>query len=188
MRMFTLYRSDDETGISGTGTVAEGIEFSDGRVAIRWCVGDNKSTTLFDTIESVEVIHGHGGKTTVQWADEAGADESEHVLEMHDWCAHDFEMRWDEENVFPFIEDEDAYGIYGWGHHDKALFAALVNRYDLVSAGLDPEDCTYTAGDVKHLYAVPHPGNPEERFTWKIDGRPVTVDDENAFALTLLTR
>lgn len=70
MRSFTLYRIEDETGISGTGTVAEGIQFSDGRVVMRWMVGHNGSTVLFDNIEGVEAIHGHGGKTIVRWEDE----------------------------------------------------------------------------------------------------------------------
>lgn len=68
MRTFTLQRSEDETGVSGTGTVAEGVEFSDGRVALRWIVGDHKSTVVWDSIECVTAIHGHNGKTKVQWA------------------------------------------------------------------------------------------------------------------------
>lgn len=64
-RKFTLIRSEDETGFSGTGKVAEGIEFSDGVIALRWMVGVHQSTVLWDDIESVEAIHGHGGKTKV---------------------------------------------------------------------------------------------------------------------------
>lgn len=33
---FVMYRGGDETGVSGTGPVLEGIIFSDGRVSIRW--------------------------------------------------------------------------------------------------------------------------------------------------------
>ena len=65
MRMFRLVREVDETGISGTGVVAEGIEFSDGRVALRWQTGDHNSTVIWDSIESVRAIHGHGGLTQV---------------------------------------------------------------------------------------------------------------------------
>lgn len=35
-RRFHLVRDDDETGISGTGVVAEGIEFSNGMCAACW--------------------------------------------------------------------------------------------------------------------------------------------------------
>ena len=35
-RAFVLQRNEDETGVSGTGIVAEGVEFSDGTVALRW--------------------------------------------------------------------------------------------------------------------------------------------------------
>lgn len=66
MRMFVLERLEDVSGISGTGTVAEGVEFSDGRAAVRW-LGATSSTELWDNIAAVEAIHGHGGKTVVQW-------------------------------------------------------------------------------------------------------------------------
>lgn len=65
MKLFILQRDEDETGVSGTGVVAEGIEFSDGRVALRWCVGEHRSTVAWDSIEAVRAIHGHDGKTKV---------------------------------------------------------------------------------------------------------------------------
>lgn len=66
MRTFILRRDVDETGISGTGIVAEGIEFTDGRVAMRW-ITSPASTAIYDDINAVEVIHGHGGQTRVEW-------------------------------------------------------------------------------------------------------------------------
>jgi hypothetical protein len=33
--MFMLRRTEDVSGLSGTGMVAEGVEFTDGRVAMR---------------------------------------------------------------------------------------------------------------------------------------------------------
>lgn len=72
MRTFHLQRDEDETGISGTGIVAEGIEFSDGKVALRWCAGEHRSTVLWDSIASVEAIHGHEGKTRVVFAKREG--------------------------------------------------------------------------------------------------------------------
>lgn len=67
MRMFVLQRDEDETGVSGTGIVAEGIEFSDGTVMLRWIVGEHKSSVVWETIDDVEAIHGHDGKTQIQW-------------------------------------------------------------------------------------------------------------------------
>ncbi|UAK38388.1 hypothetical protein K8O93_00885 [Gordonia bronchialis] len=67
MRTFTLERGTDVTGISGTGTVAEGIQFSDGTVALRWCVGEHRSTVVWGDIDGVLAIHGHDGATQVVW-------------------------------------------------------------------------------------------------------------------------
>lgn len=69
MRRFILNRIEDETGISGTGTVVEGVLFSDGKVAMRWIVGEHRSTVVWDSIEAVEEIHGHGGRTVLEWVD-----------------------------------------------------------------------------------------------------------------------
>lgn len=68
-RRFHLVRDEDETGISGTGIVAEGIQFSDGRCVLRWTT-TTSSTGYYDTILHVEHLHGHNGKTRVVWVDE----------------------------------------------------------------------------------------------------------------------
>ena len=65
MRTFVLHRNEDVSGVSGTGTVAEGIEFADGVVALRWCVGEHRSTVVWPSIEAVRAIHGHDGRTQV---------------------------------------------------------------------------------------------------------------------------
>lgn len=64
MRSFVLFRRTDETGVSGTGVVAEGARFADDTVALRWLT-ENTSTSVYDSIETVKSIHGHGGKTVV---------------------------------------------------------------------------------------------------------------------------
>lgn len=66
---FQLIRHVDVSNVSGTGIVAEGVRFSDGKVALRWCVGDHRSTVLWDDMASVSIIHGHGGNTEVHWLD-----------------------------------------------------------------------------------------------------------------------
>lgn len=68
-RRFNLYRYADVSGISGTGVVAEGIEFTDGTVAMRW-YGEWASTTLWPSIEAVIAVHGHDGATQVLWQDD----------------------------------------------------------------------------------------------------------------------
>lgn len=64
MRVFELHRDEDETGVSGVGIVAEGVEFSDGEVAMRWIVGEHRSTVVWSQgVDAVEAIHGHNGRT-----------------------------------------------------------------------------------------------------------------------------
>ena len=73
MRRFNLVRTVDHTGNSGVGIVAEGVEFSDGRVAMHWTV-KLKTTTVFEKIEDVMFLHNHEdtdyvGGTSVEWID-----------------------------------------------------------------------------------------------------------------------
>lgn len=69
MHRFELHRDLDVSGVSGVGVVAEGVEFSDGAVVVRWITGEHRSTVVWPGIESVEAIHGHGGATRVVWLD-----------------------------------------------------------------------------------------------------------------------
>ena len=69
MRTFYLNRKEDETGISGTGIVAEGIEFSNGKCAMAW-ITPYTSVAVYDSVRQLEQIHGHNGKTDVVWCDE----------------------------------------------------------------------------------------------------------------------
>lgn len=69
MRRFHLVRSEDVTGLSGTGIVAEGVQFTNGEVVLQWLTV-RYSTVHWKNIEDVEYIHGHGGKTQVVWIDE----------------------------------------------------------------------------------------------------------------------
>ena len=64
MRLFWLVRDIDETGVSGTGTVAEGVIFSDGTCAMRW-LSHWTSTAIYGDIKLVDHIHGHNGKTRI---------------------------------------------------------------------------------------------------------------------------
>lgn len=73
-RRFELHRDHDVSGVSGTGVVAEGVEFSDGCVAVRWLPpepGHPTSVVFHDNgIRSVVAIHGHGGATRLVFLDD----------------------------------------------------------------------------------------------------------------------
>ena len=64
MKMFYLVRKEDESGVSGTGRVAQGFVFDNGRVSVTW-LSEHPSTTVYDNIGEVRAIHGHEGKTEV---------------------------------------------------------------------------------------------------------------------------
>jgi hypothetical protein len=66
-RLFHLVRHADVSGVSGTGTVAEGVEWSDGAVALRWW-GRWPATSAWEGgLDAVLAVHGHGGATVVRW-------------------------------------------------------------------------------------------------------------------------
>jgi hypothetical protein len=68
-RCFQLLRHVDVSGVSGTGVVAEGVEWTDGTVALHWG-GRYPTTTVWqDGIDALLTIHGHNGATTIQWLD-----------------------------------------------------------------------------------------------------------------------
>lgn len=68
MKRFNLFRLEDETGISGTGIVAEGVQFKTGKCALGWLT-EVSSIAIYDNIGELEQIHGHEGKTIVRWID-----------------------------------------------------------------------------------------------------------------------
>ena len=68
MKTFILRRFEDESGVSGTGDVAEGVEFHDGQVVLSW-FGKFHAINIYPSIETVTNIHGHQGKTQVIWVD-----------------------------------------------------------------------------------------------------------------------
>lgn len=63
---FGLYRHQDVTGVSGSGTVAYGVQFADGTVVIRW-LGENPSTVVWASLDAAMRVHGHDGRTRVVW-------------------------------------------------------------------------------------------------------------------------
>lgn len=73
MRRFHLHRVEDESGVSGVGIVAEGVIFESGKVAISWLT-KYTSVGLYDSVEIMLHIHGHGGKTRLIMVDASEPD------------------------------------------------------------------------------------------------------------------
>lgn len=59
---FHLERKADVSGVSGTGRVAEGVEFPNGQVIIKW-LGGRPSLVLWQCMEHAKSVHGHNGGT-----------------------------------------------------------------------------------------------------------------------------
>lgn len=78
-RRFQMVRRDDVSGMSGTGIVAEGIEWRDGRCAYRWLTSPG-TTQIASQVEDIRHIHGHNGKTTIRWLDDQGHPGEEKTL------------------------------------------------------------------------------------------------------------
>ena len=68
MRQFHLLRHTDDTGVSGTGVVAEGVQFISGKCVLCWMPEPN-GINIYDCIESLEKVHGHDGNTVIVWKD-----------------------------------------------------------------------------------------------------------------------
>ena len=69
MHRFRLIRNEDVSGVSGTGAVAEGVLFATGKVALSW-LSDLHSVTVYDSVDDLERIHGHEGRTRIEWIDQ----------------------------------------------------------------------------------------------------------------------
>ena len=65
MKMFYLKRVEDESGVSGTGRIAQGFIFDNGKVALTW-LSEHPSVTIYDNIGEVRAIHSHDGKTEIE--------------------------------------------------------------------------------------------------------------------------
>ncbi|MCK5128142.1 MAG: hypothetical protein KAR42_17940, partial [candidate division Zixibacteria bacterium] len=69
-RRFLLERIEDETGVSGVGTVAEGVQFASGVCVISWLTEVKSIAAIYANIETVKKLHGHEGKTIIKWIDQ----------------------------------------------------------------------------------------------------------------------
>ena len=73
-RRFEVWRDEDVSGVSGTGKIVEGVQFSDGQLVTYWLGGPPMFQPKVDVwinpgIDPFEKIHSHGGRTRVVWLD-----------------------------------------------------------------------------------------------------------------------
>jgi hypothetical protein len=75
MRSFEIERQADESGVSGTGIVMEGVVFSTGLVVVHWLTPPPRgSVNLFDSWElfaSIHIAPHPANKTRIHWSDGA---------------------------------------------------------------------------------------------------------------------
>jgi hypothetical protein len=68
-RQFIVKRDKDVSGVSGTGYIAEGVQFHDGQVAVSW-FGKHHILEVVRDLDTWLAVHGHGGATTIKWLDQ----------------------------------------------------------------------------------------------------------------------
>lgn len=74
IRVGRILRHEDVHGVSGTGDhLADVFESSDGTTIVRW-LGKDGSTNVYQGVKNVTNVHGHGGKTEIEWLWEQEAD------------------------------------------------------------------------------------------------------------------
>lgn len=79
IRRFNLVRTEDESGVSGTGIVAVGVAFPNGYVEMQWLNDENNRVETEANghasypggISDVEEVHGHGGRTEIEYIGDA---------------------------------------------------------------------------------------------------------------------
>lgn len=69
MRRFVFERLVDSSNFSGTGIVLEGVQFTNGQVALIW-LGQYPSVVIWPSIEMAITVHGHEGDTVLRWIDD----------------------------------------------------------------------------------------------------------------------
>ncbi len=68
VRPFYLHRSVDTSGVSGTGIVAVGAVLPSGKAVLEWR-SRWRTVTIFESVDQIILIHGHGGRTLLHWGE-----------------------------------------------------------------------------------------------------------------------
>ena len=69
---FTVCRQNDETGVSGTGVVIEGVQYATGQVASLVNAGSKGSIAIFESLNDFKKVHVSphpDNKTIITWSD-----------------------------------------------------------------------------------------------------------------------
>lgn len=74
IKTFYLNRMTDVNGLSGTGIVAVGVVYPNGKAHMQW-ISFKSSFEMHESVESLIDIHGHGGATQLVWGDPPCADD-----------------------------------------------------------------------------------------------------------------
>ena len=136
-RPFALCRDQDVTGVSGTGTVAHGVQFADGTTVLRW-MGASPSTVVWGSLDDAMKVHGHDGKTRLVWL---AAEFSEMVKAEEEANGHlRAALRLAREALLAdgyFTDDQVGDDAPGVGNHEVAVTAsgALVCADDWCACG-----------------------------------------------------
>jgi hypothetical protein len=69
MKRFVLRRLKDKTGVSGASVVAEGVQFTNDMCVLVWLTEIRSIGAFYDNIDIIDQIHGHSGKTVIEWID-----------------------------------------------------------------------------------------------------------------------
>jgi hypothetical protein len=81
-RRFILVRHDGISGVGSTGAVADGVQWPDGTIAVRWR-GQPASTTVWPHgLAELLAHYGEGGSASVEWID--NIDDVDPEVEYHD--------------------------------------------------------------------------------------------------------
>ena len=73
VKRFRLNRMVDESGMSGLGIVAEGVELPNGMVVMWWLVPPH-SIQQYRSLDDLRHIHGHGAKNTTEIVYDSGEE------------------------------------------------------------------------------------------------------------------
>jgi len=73
IRTFTVYRDDDEGGISGTGVIIEGVKLASGQAVIHWLYPPPRGgIAIFDSMDDfikVHILSHPANKTIITYED-----------------------------------------------------------------------------------------------------------------------
>lgn len=162
---FVLQRDLDHTGVSGTGTVADGVEFPDGTVAVRWR-GEHASTVVWASLVDALHVHGHAGATRVVWA-------TEESNAFHAQRAAEFERRFDD--LRDEVQRQQAARERRFGTHDldicnrdRATAEERVSTAEAERDGAYRERAHLLAWLATHYPAVTTPAPDVDEPGWQL--------------------